>query len=150
MLYLPLDRLFRPVEPVSGASVGTTATPAAEALPPTGQSPSSDGSAAATRLRDSVSYTHLDVYKRQVERLRARGDLDLDKPSMRAVGYRQVWLYLTGGLDYALMTERALIATRQLAKRQMTWLRTEQDEEWLESADPDLLAKSLNLSLIHI
>lgn len=52
LLYLPLDRLFRPVEPVSGASVGTTATPAAEALPPTGQSPSSDGSAAATRLRD--------------------------------------------------------------------------------------------------
>lgn len=80
----------------------------------------------------------------EVERLRARGDLDLDKPSMRAVGYRQVWLYLTGGLDYALMTERALIATRQLAKRQMTWLRTEQDAEWLESADLDLLAKSLN------
>lgn len=80
----------------------------------------------------------------EVEQLRARGDLDLDKPSMRAVGYRQVWQYLAGGLDYASMTERALIATRQLAKRQMTWLRTEPDAEWLESTDPDLLKQSLN------
>ena len=80
----------------------------------------------------------------EVARLRSRGDLDLDKPSMRAVGYRQVWQYLAGDLDYVAMNERAVIATRQLAKRQMTWLRAEPDTQWLESTDPDLLEKTLN------
>jgi len=72
----------------------------------------------------------------EVERLRARGDLDLDKPSMRAVGYRQVWLYLDGGLDYAKMIEQGIAATRQFAKRQLTWLRAETDAVWLDGADP--------------
>jgi tRNA dimethylallyltransferase len=61
----------------------------------------------------------------EVERLRARGDLGLDKPSMRAVGYRQVWEYLEGGVTHQQMVERAVAATRQLAKRQLTWLRGE-------------------------
>lgn len=59
----------------------------------------------------------------EVEALRARGDLTLDLPSMRSVGYRQVWQYLDGECDYATMRERGIAATRQLAKRQMTWLR---------------------------
>jgi tRNA dimethylallyltransferase len=59
----------------------------------------------------------------EVRRLRARGDLHLDLPSMRAVGYRQVWQHLEGELDAAEMEERARAATRQLAKRQLTWLR---------------------------
>lgn len=92
------------------------------------------------RWRDMLEQGFID----EVARLRSRGDLDLDKPSMRAVGYRQVWQYLAGDLDYAALNERALIATRQLAKRQMTWLRAESDAQWLESADPDLLEKSLN------
>jgi tRNA dimethylallyltransferase len=45
-------------------------------------------------------------------------------PSMRAVGYRQVWEYLEGGCDHATMRSRAIAATRQLAKRQVTWLRS--------------------------
>lgn len=53
-----------------------------------------------------------------------RDDLDPMLPSIRAVGYRQVWAYLDGQLDYQSMIERAVIATRQLAKRQMTWLRS--------------------------
>lgn len=60
----------------------------------------------------------------EVGRLRARGDLNLSLPSMRCVGYRQAWEYLDGQYDYAAMRERGIIATRQLAKRQLTWLRS--------------------------
>lgn len=62
----------------------------------------------------------------EVEALRSRGDLNLDLPSMRCVGYRQVWEYLDGLMTYDEMIERGIIATRQLAKRQMTWLRKEE------------------------
>ncbi len=62
----------------------------------------------------------------EVEALRRRGDLNLQMPSMRCVGYRQVWEYLDGEMSYDEMTEKAIIATRQLAKRQLTWLRKEQ------------------------
>ncbi len=61
----------------------------------------------------------------EVGRLMARGDLDERLPAIRAVGYRQVWRYLRGDYDRAEMVERAVIATRQLAKRQLTWLRGE-------------------------
>ncbi len=63
----------------------------------------------------------------EVEQLRARGDLSLDLPSMRSVGYRQIWQYLNGEMDYKMMKERAIVATRQLAKRQLTWLRSEKE-----------------------
>lgn len=59
----------------------------------------------------------------EVKKLFMRGDLNVDLPSMRAVGYRQIWHYLEEKLSYTEMQERAIIATRQLAKRQMTWLR---------------------------
>lgn len=75
----------------------------------------------------------------EVEQLRARGDLDLCKPAMRSVGYRQVWEYLDGILDYPAMVERGITATRQLAKRQLTWLRSETDAFWLDSTEPHLL-----------
>lgn len=63
----------------------------------------------------------------EVEALRARGDLNLNLPSMRCVGYRQAWEYLDGLMSYEEMSERAIIATRQLAKRQLTWLRKEKN-----------------------
>ncbi|MGH8708865.1 MAG: tRNA (adenosine(37)-N6)-dimethylallyltransferase, partial [Burkholderiales bacterium] len=56
--------------------------------------------------------------------LRKRYDLNPSLPSMRCVGYRQVWSYLEGELDKREMQERAVAATRQLAKRQLTWLRS--------------------------
>jgi tRNA dimethylallyltransferase len=59
----------------------------------------------------------------EVEKLFQRRDLSLQMPSMRTVGYRQVWEYLTGTVKYSEMCEKAVIATRQLAKRQITWLR---------------------------
>ena len=61
----------------------------------------------------------------EVERLYSRGDLNRNLPSVRAVGYRQVWDWLDGGCDYETMVERSVIATRRLVKRQLTWLRRE-------------------------
>ena len=68
----------------------------------------------------------------EVARLRARGDLHRDLPAMRAVGYRQVWDYLDGNVGYAEMCEKAVAATRQLARRQLTWLRSISDAVVLE------------------
>lgn len=69
----------------------------------------------------------------EVTRLRQRGDLDINLPSMRCVGYRQCWQYLNGEFDYNEMAEKVVAATRQLAKRQLTWLRSWGDLNWLES-----------------
>ncbi len=67
-------------------------------------------------------------FVREVEALRARGDLNLEMPSMRCVGYRQIWQYLDGELSYEAMVSKGTAATRQLAKRQITWLRKQPDE----------------------
>ncbi len=64
----------------------------------------------------------------EVQQLRSRGDLDLTMPSIRCVGYRQIWQYLDGELSYSDMVSRGIAATRQLAKRQITWLRKQPDE----------------------
>jgi len=64
-------------------------------------------------------------FEAEVEALRARGDLSPALPAMRAVGYRQMWRYLDGELSHAEMVSQALAATRQYAKRQLTWLRHE-------------------------
>ena len=74
----------------------------------------------------------------EVERLFARGDLHARLPAMRAVGYRQVWQYLGGQCDYAQMRQRAVAATRQYAKRQLTWLRSEPDLILLDADAPRL------------
>ena len=60
----------------------------------------------------------------EVQGLRDRGDLNHRLPSIKSVGYRQVWQYLEGEIDYDAMVEKSIIATRQLAKRQLTWLRS--------------------------
>jgi len=63
----------------------------------------------------------------EVEQLQQRWSLDLDNPSMRAVGYRQVYEYLNGRYDKETLLHKGVVATRQLAKRQFTWLRSEKD-----------------------
>ncbi|MFQ5488002.1 MAG: tRNA (adenosine(37)-N6)-dimethylallyltransferase MiaA [Gammaproteobacteria bacterium] len=73
-------------------------------------------------------------FRAEVEALYRRGDLHSALPAMRAVGYRQLWAFLAGETDYEEALRRAVIATRQLAKRQMTWLRSEQDCHWLDAA----------------
>lgn len=81
----------------------------------------------------------------EVRRLHARGDLHPDLPSVRSVGYRQLWDHLEGlsSLDEAV--QRGIAATRQFAKRQLTWLRKEPQLNWLNPAEPDVLSKALNL-----
>ncbi len=74
----------------------------------------------------------------EVEVLYRRGDLSAQLPALRAVGYRQVWQYLEGSLTYDEMVERAIIATRQLAKRQLTWLRSWPQLHWLRMGAEDL------------
>lgn len=72
----------------------------------------------------------------EVENLHARPDLDLRKPALRAVGYRQIWRHLDGEWSLQEAETRGIIASRQLAKRQLTWLRREDRLQWLDSADP--------------
>lgn len=83
-------------------------------------------------------------FQTEVEGLRARGDLSMQMPSMRCVGYRQMWEYLDGKYDYDFMVERGIIATRQLAKRQLTWLRSWNELTWLETGDQNNLSTVLN------
>ncbi|MDA8621352.1 tRNA (adenosine(37)-N6)-dimethylallyltransferase MiaA [Psychrosphaera sp.] len=71
-------------------------------------------------------------FKEEVEGLIKRSDLHLDLPSIRAVGYRQMWQHLKGELDWNEMVFRGVVATRQLAKRQLTWLRSWPNVMYLE------------------
>ncbi len=68
----------------------------------------------------------------EVRALMALPKVHAELPAMRAVGYRQVWQYLSGELDREQMRYRGIVATRQLAKRQWTWLRKENDAVWLD------------------
>ncbi|MGZ8926853.1 MAG: tRNA (adenosine(37)-N6)-dimethylallyltransferase MiaA [Methylobacter sp.] len=79
----------------------------------------------------------------EVVALYQRGDLTEKMPSVRAVGYRQAWSYLQGEYDLETMIEKAIVATRQLAKRQFTWLRREVDAASFQTGQKDLLAKVL-------
>ena len=73
----------------------------------------------------------------EVARLRARGDLSPALPSIRCVGYRQAWDYLDGNISRAELRELGIIATRQLAKRQITWLRAMPDRVVIDCLGPD-------------
>jgi tRNA dimethylallyltransferase len=79
----------------------------------------------------------------EVTQLYQRADLDADTPSMRIVGYRQVYQYLQGQLDLQDLPEKTIVATRQLAKRQLTWLRSEQEVRWFDSSEADFAGKAL-------
>ena len=82
----------------------------------------------------------------EVRRLRADPRLHPDLPSMRAVGYRQAWRFLDDSTTATGFRDEAIAATRQLAKRQLTWLRGELDARWL---DPAVDAAELELALVH-
>jgi len=86
----------------------------------------------AQRLEAMLTQGFLD----EVRALRARGDLHADLPALRAVGYRQAWQHLDGEIDAAEFHNRAIFATRQLAKRQLTWLRAELDALSIEPFSP--------------
>ncbi|WP_455365951.1 tRNA (adenosine(37)-N6)-dimethylallyltransferase MiaA [Kaarinaea lacus] len=79
----------------------------------------------------------------EVRQLYQRGDLHRDLPSIRAVGYRQVWAYLEGELQYAEMIQRGIVATRQFAKRQFTWLRSDKEVTWFDALENNIYSKIL-------
>ena len=74
-------------------------------------------------------------FEDEVRKLYQRGDLDESMPSIRCVGYRQMWQYLNGECDHDEMIFKGICATRQLAKRQLTWLRKWPDLHWLNTSD---------------
>lgn len=80
----------------------------------------------------------------EVRLLRARADLHPGLPSIRSVGYRQVWQYLDAEYGYDAMVERGIIATRQLAKRQLTWLRSWSSLHSFDSEDKNLMDAVIN------
>jgi tRNA dimethylallyltransferase len=80
----------------------------------------------------------------EVHRLRSDPRLHPDLPAIRAVGYRQAWTHLNGDVDYATFREQGIAATRQLAKRQLTWLRGEFDARWF---DPQTRREALEAAL---
>lgn len=79
----------------------------------------------------------------EVEKLFLRGDLNDKMPAIRAVGYREAWTYFQGEYDLQTMTQKAIIATRQLAKRQFTWLRRETDAHFLVTGQANLAEQVL-------
>jgi len=84
-------------------------------------------------------------FEQEVIQLKSRSDLHEDLPSIRCVGYRQMWQYLEGEFDFDEMIFRGICATRQLAKRQLTWLRNWPDLHWLTTDDKTNLAQVLSL-----
>lgn len=85
-------------------------------------------------------------FEQEVRALYERGDLNADLPSIRCVGYRRMWEYLDGQISYDEMVYRGIVATCQLAKRQMTWLRSWQNVTWLETGainNADIICHSL-------
>lgn len=101
-----------------------------------------------TLLHDHIAARFSDMLERglvdELCVLRRRYTLDRELPSMRAVGYRQAWAYLEGETSHAQMADAAVVATRQLARRQLTWLRRSSQGVRIDPGDPRLLDKVLN------
>jgi tRNA dimethylallyltransferase len=89
-------------------------------------------------------------FQAEVEKLKDRGDLHLNLPSIRCVGYRQMWQYLDGDFDFNEMREKSVAATRQLAKRQLTWLRGWKDIHLLDTFSPNNLSKVIKQSKFQL
>ena len=109
-----------------------------------------DRAALHARIAERLDAMFAQGFLDEVKALRARGDpgsspgqaLHADLASMRAVGYRQVWQYLDGEFDFAECRERAIHATRQLAKRQITWFRADRDALAIDPFGPTYAAKA--------
>jgi tRNA dimethylallyltransferase len=97
-----------------------------------------------TRIRDRFDAMLAAGFLDEVRALRERSDLEAEHPSMRAVGYRQLWRYLEGRCQLGEASDQAIAATRQLAKRQLTWLRARRWAKWVDSSHPDAASTILS------
>ncbi|MGH8217575.1 MAG: tRNA (adenosine(37)-N6)-dimethylallyltransferase MiaA [Steroidobacteraceae bacterium] len=95
-----------------------------------------DRSALKERLAARLLRMMEEGFLAEVERLRSRPDLTARHPALRAVGYRQLWAHLEGAYGLNEACEKALAATRQLAKRQLTWLRSDREVRWIDPQAP--------------
>jgi tRNA dimethylallyltransferase len=86
----------------------------------------------------------------EVQALRARGDLNPDLPSMRCVGYRQAWEALDGLWPMAQLRDKGIFATRQLAKRQITWLRSMPQRQVVACDDTGAQQKVLEMAHVFV
>jgi tRNA dimethylallyltransferase len=109
-----------------------------------------DRAVLAQRIAGRFAQMLADGLEEEVARLLALPGVTRDLPSMRSVGYRQVAAWLAGEIDRAEMVEAAVRATRQLAKRQMTWLRRETGAHWLDPAEAGERDRALELVRRHI
>lgn len=102
------------------------------------------------RLHTDIELRFRDMLARglieEVQVLKGREDLHLGLPAMRTVGYRQVWQYLEGDLNYTDMVARGVATTRQLAKRQLTWLRRMNGLHRIESTDTNLITMGVSFA----
>ena len=86
----------------------------------------------------------------EVRRLMTHPKIQRSLPALRSVGYRQTWDYLAGDITLELLPEKGKAATRQLARRQLTWLRSESDAVWLDPAESDFSSRLANLVKEHL
>jgi len=108
-----------------------------------------DRSVLHQRIRQRFSKMLDNGLLEEVKALHEKYGYNADLPAMRAVGYRQVWGFLSGELCYEEMVEKGIIATRQLAKRQLTWLRAWEGLYWFEGNEENLLKKVLLVLPLH-
>jgi len=108
-----------------------------------------DRSVLHQRIRQRFSKMLDNGLLEEVRALHEEYGYNADLPAMRAVGYRQVWSFLSGELCYEEMVEKGIIATRQLAKRQLTWLRAWEGLYWFEGNEENLLEKVLLVLPLH-
>lgn len=95
------------------------------------------------RIAERFRQMLLQGFEDEVRALFQRGGLAPDMPSMRSVGYRQMLAYILGESSYEEMQEKGIAATRQLAKRQLTWLRKEEDGHWLHDETGGILENAM-------
>jgi tRNA dimethylallyltransferase len=108
----------------------------------------SDRAGLHQRIEQRFDAMLADGFVDEVRALRARGDLNPDLPSMRSVGYRQAWDYVESRCSFAEFRAAGIAATRQLAKRQMTWLRSMTDAKVVEPWSTAVLAEVVSLSAV--
>ncbi|MFQ3218614.1 MAG: tRNA dimethylallyltransferase [Paraglaciecola sp.] len=109
-----------------------------------------DRSVLHERIADRFDAMLKGGFEQEVAQLKRRADLHTDLPSIRCVGYRQMWQYLDGEISYQEMKQKGLAATRQLAKRQLTWLRSWENLHSLDTFSKDNLSNVVKLSKIPL